>query len=103
MSPMGNNARKHKKKGINDHNFRSRPTSTTMNNKIINVKDMPDFCEEGRRIQTMAKEDTMTTHCRGTGVAHEIKGRDNFRIVHMSDGNGNTVPEGKIKTTHMWC
>ena len=73
-----------------------------MNNKIINMKDIPDSHEEGKRILTTAKQDTMTTHCRGTGVAHETKGKENFKIVHMSDRNGNTVPEGKIEKTHIW-
>ena len=49
-----------------------------MNNKIIDVKNIPDSHKE-------------------------INGRDNFGIVHVLDGEGNTVPEGKIEKTHMWC
>ena len=73
-----------------------------MNNRIIDVKNIPDSCKEGRRTQLMTKEDAMTTHHRGTGAMHEINGRDNFGIVHMLDGEGNTTPEGKIEMTHMW-
>ena len=74
-----------------------------MNNKIINVKDIPESHKEGRRTSTTTKQDAMTTHYRGTGVIHEMNGRDNFRIVHVSDGQGNMAPEGKIEMIHMQC
>ena len=74
-----------------------------MNNKIIDMKNIPDSHKEERRMQSMTKVDTMMMHYRGTGVTHKINGRDNFGIVHVLDGEGNTVPEGKIEKTHMWC
>ena len=72
-----------------------------MNNRIIDVKNIPDSHKEGRRIQSRSKINEMTMHHRGTGVTHEINGRDNFGIIHMLDGEGNTALEGKIEKTHM--
>ena len=73
-----------------------------MNNRIIDVKIIPDSHKEERRIQSRSKIDAMTTHCCGTGALHEINGRENFGIIHMLDGEGNITPEGKIEMTHAW-
>ena len=73
-----------------------------MNDKIINVKNVPDSHKEGRRTQSAMKENTMTTHCRGMGVTHEINGRENFRIIHVVDGEGNTTPQGNMENVHIW-
>ena len=74
-----------------------------MNNRIINVKDIPESHKEGRRTPTTTKLDTMTTCYRGMGVVYETKGRKKFKIVHVSDANGNIIPKGKIEKTHIWC
>ena len=73
-----------------------------MNNRIIDVKNIPDSHKEGRRIQSRSKIDVMTTHHRGTGALCGINGRENFGIIHMVDGEGNMTPEGKIEMTHVW-
>ena len=45
-----------------------------MENRIVNVEDLPESCEVGRRIGNMMMNETMTTHYCRSKAPHEIKG-----------------------------
>ena len=83
------------------HNIGIRQEAT-MNNKIIDVRAIPEDYKEGRRIHSMSSLDTMTIHYRGTRVLHEINGRENFRIMHMVDAQERIPPQGPIEKVHIW-
>ena len=83
------------------HNIGMRQEAT-MNNKIINVRTIPEDYKEGRRTHSMSSLDTMTVYYRGTRVLHEINGRENFRIMHMVDAQERTPPQGPIEKAHIW-
>ena len=83
------------------HNIGIRQEAT-MNNKIINVRAIPEDYKERRRTHSMSNLDTMTIHYRGTGVVHEINGRENFRIMHVIDAQERIPPQGPIERVHIW-
>ena len=73
-----------------------------MENGIINVEDLLESHEAGRRIGNVMTNETMTTHHHGSKAPHEIKGRNDFKIMHVLDECGDSPPNGEIELIQMW-
>ena len=56
-----------------------------MENRIINVEDLPESHKTGRRIGNVMMNETMTMCYRGLKASHEIRGRNNFKIECVMD------------------
>ena len=86
----------------NGHNISHFEPTNNMENRIVNVEDIPASCKEGRRIRNVMINEMMTTHCHGSKAPHRIKGRNDFEIVHMMDKHGDSPPNSKIELTQVW-
>ena len=79
----------------------SKPTNN-VNNRIINVDDLPELHEEERRIGNIMMNNTMTMCHRRLKALLEMKGRDDFGIMCVMDECGESPPNGTIELIQVW-
>ena len=76
--------------------------TSNVENRIVNVEDLPASHMEGRRMRKAMTNETMTAHHCGSKALHEIRGRNNFEIMCVMDQCGDSPPNGKMETIQVW-